>query len=188
MFLEGEQIYLNPISEKDIPQIVSFANDEIGRIIGSNSGKIAYETKFKERIIESQKTDEIFGIFSKETDDIVGDISIHSIDKYNRSATLSMGIGNDSYRNRGFGKEALVLMLKHAFIDINLESINLGTWEFNKRAIHVYEKVGFKIMGRRRNARIVGNKVFDEIYMDIISKEYFEMYGNKEIDKYNLSK
>jgi RimJ/RimL family protein N-acetyltransferase len=188
MFLEGDRIYLNPITEKDIPQLVLFANDEIGRIIGSNSGKIAYEEKLKERILDRQKTDEMFGIYSIETDDIVGDISLHSIDKYNRSGTLSMGIGNDSYRNKGFGKEALVLMQKHAFIDINLESVNLGTWDFNKRAIHVYEKVGFKVVGRRRNARIVGNKLFDEVIMDMISKEYYELYGNKEMEKYNLTK
>jgi RimJ/RimL family protein N-acetyltransferase len=187
-FLENERIYLNPIAEKDIPQIVQFANEETSRMVGSNSGKIVYESKIKERMLDNQKNDEMFGIYIKETDEIIGDISLHSIDKYNRSATLSMLIGNDEYRNRGYGKEAIVLVLKHAFIGINLESVNLGTWGFNNRAIHVYEKVGFKVIGRKRNARIVGNKVFDEILMDIISKEYFELYGNKEMEKLNLAK
>lgn len=47
----------------------------------------------------------------------------------------------------------------------------LGTFEFNTRAIRCYEKVGFREIGRRRQARIIGNRKFDAILMDILADE-----------------
>ena len=137
---------------------------------------------------EILKNDEVFIIYRKDTDTIIGDICLSDIDKINRSAMLGIGIGKDENRDKGFGKEALILMLKHAFINLNLESVSLGTYEYNKRAIHVYEKIGFTKVGRHRNAKIIGNKFFDDIIMDIISSEYFELYGNAEMQRYHLDK
>jgi RimJ/RimL family protein N-acetyltransferase len=188
VFLESEHIYFSPISEKDYETISQFMNEETYRILGRKNGSIVYESKFKERMVEILKDDEIFVIYRKDTNAIIGDICLSDIDKINRSAMLGIGIGKDENRDKGFGKEAMILMLKHAFIDLNLESVNLGTYEYNKRAIHLYEKIGFKKVGRHRNAKIVGNKFFDDIIMDILSSEYFELYGNYEMEKYNLEK
>ena len=89
-------------------------------------------------------------------------------------------------RGKGYGKEAIELLLKHGFINLNLESIYLGVYEYNGSAIKVYEKVGFKYVGKRRHSRILGNRIYDEIIMDMISEEYFQLYGNEEMNKYNL--
>ncbi len=48
----------------------------------------------------------------------------------------------------------------------------LGTFSFNERAINCYEKVGFKIIGSRRQARILGNEKYDVIFMDILADEF----------------
>ena len=188
MFLEGAKVYLNPSREDDIPMLVKFMNEDVIRLVGRNNGSIVYENIFKERFTEREKKDELFSIFKKENDSIIGDMSLNSMDRYNRSAMISIVIYGDENRGRGYGREAILLLLKHAFIDINLESVHLGTWEFNKRAIHLYESIGFKNIGRRRNSRIVGNKYFDEVMMDMISCEYFDLYGNKELEKYDMSK
>jgi RimJ/RimL family protein N-acetyltransferase len=187
-FLEGSKVYLNPIKEGETSNLVNFMNDEHIRIYGRNCGNIIYEEKMKEKIEEIQKKDEAFGIHKVEDDSIIGDGSVNSIDKYNRSAMLSIIIIGDENRGKGFGQDAIKLLMKHAFINLNLESLYLGTWEYNKPAIHVYEKLGFKMVGKMRNCRRVGNQVFDEVIMDMIADEYFTLYGNIEMRMYGLKK
>ena len=183
MSLIGDKVYLNPTHENDISYLAAFMNDDHIKYFGRNCGSAVYEKKMKTRL-EENKDDEVYTIFRKDKNEIIGDISINSIDSYNRAGSLSIVIFGNENRGKGFGKEAILLMLKHAFIDLNLENIDLGTWEYNKAAIHVYEKLGFKVIGRRRNRRIVGNNYYDEIMMDIISGDYFKLYGNTELEKY----
>jgi RimJ/RimL family protein N-acetyltransferase len=187
-FLEGSKVYLNPIKEADIPFLAGFMNDEHIRIFGRNNGSIVYEEKMKERMLDKQKSDELFGIYRIDTDTLIGDASLNDIDVYNRSAMVGIIINGDENRGNGFGQDAVKLLLKHAFIDLNLESVSLGTWDFNIPAKHVYEKLGFKLVGKRRRGRIVGNRYHDEIIMDMIAEEYFDMYGNDEMKKYGFIK
>ena len=63
-------------------------------------------------------------------------------------------------------------MLDYAFNLLNLNSVMLGTFSFNERAIACYRKVGFREIGRRRQARIIGSKRYDAILMDILAEEY----------------
>ncbi len=185
MSMVGKKVYLNPLQENDIPILANYMNDDHIKVYGRNCGSAVYEKQMKDKL-EGYQKDQTYVIFREDTNIIIGDISINSIDIYNRSGTLSIMIYGEENRRKGFGIESIQLMLKHAFIDINLESVQLGTWEFNKPAIHLYEKVGFKIIGRHRHRRIIGNKYYDEILMDIISQEYFELYGNEELKKYEI--
>jgi RimJ/RimL family protein N-acetyltransferase len=72
--------------------------------------------------------------------------------------------------------------MKHGFIGLNLESLFLEVFEYNSAAIKLYEDVGFKYVGKRRNSRIVGNEKYDTIIMDMISEEYFKIYKNNEVE------
>lgn len=186
MSLVGEKVYLNPLQEGDLSTLSEYMNDEHVKLFGRNCGSAVYEKKMKEHL-NDQLENEMYTIFRKDNNEIIGDISIHSIDKYNRAGSLSIMICKEENQNKGFGSEAMLLILKHAFLEINLESLQLGTWEYNLPAIKVYKKIGFKIAGRNRNRKIVGNKFYDEILMDMISEDYFNLYGNAEFKKYNLN-
>ena len=59
----------------------------------------------------------------------------------------------------------------------------LGTFAFNERAIHCYKKVGFKEIGRRRQARIIGGKKFDVVLMDILAKEFESVAVSRFIEQ-----
>ena len=62
--------------------------------------------------------------------------------------------------------------MDYAFNLLNLNSVMLGVYSFNKRAIRCYQKAGFKEIGARRQARIFGPRVYDIIYMDMLSSEF----------------
>jgi RimJ/RimL family protein N-acetyltransferase len=48
----------------------------------------------------------------------------------------------------------------------------LGVFSFNERAIRSYRSLGFKEIGRRRQARIIGSKTYDGILMDMLAEEF----------------
>ena len=80
-------------------------------------------------------------------------------------------IGDKDYRSKGYGTEAIRLVLEYGFKYLNLKNINLDVFAFNERAIKCYEKCGFKEYGRRRKCKFVNGVYYDVISMDILDEE-----------------
>ena len=93
-----------------------------------------------------------------------------------RTATLGIFIGEKEERSKGYGTEAIKLLLDFGFNYLNLHEIKLDVYEFNKRAIKCYEKIGFKEYGRRRKCKFINGKYYDSIEMDILAEEFRESY------------
>ena len=107
-----------------------------------------------------------------ESDRILGLVSLVSIDYMNQSAVFNIMIGDKKNQGRGIGFFAVKEMLNHAFNNLNLQRVELFVLEDNKRAIHLYEKSGFKYEGRKRKARYKNGK-FVDLFMYSILKEEF---------------
>ena len=91
-------------------------------------------------------------------------------------------IGDKDYREKGYGTEAIRLILDYGFNYLNLNNIKLDLMEFNERALACYKKCGFKEYGRRRKCRFINGKCYDVIEMDILSGEFKGSYiKNKNI-------
>ena len=75
------------------------------------------------------------------------------------------------------------LLLDYGFGLLNLNSVMLGTFAFNQRAIHCYERVGFKVIGRRRQARIIAGVKYDAVLMDILADEYESSCVEQLVDR-----
>ena len=89
---------------------------------------------------------------------------------------LGIVIGEKAWWNRGNGQRAIELLLDYGFNLLNLNSIMLGVIAFNERAIRCYRKVGFREIGRRRQARVINGKKYDVILMDILAEEFTSSY------------
>jgi RimJ/RimL family protein N-acetyltransferase len=81
-------------------------------------------------------------------------------------------IGEASCRGKGYGTEATRLMLDYAFTALGLHNVLLTVYEFNAAGRHVYEKAGFKEIGRRRQCRWLAGRLWDEIFMDCLATEF----------------
>ena len=91
-------------------------------------------------------------------------------------------IGDKDYRSKGYGTEAIRLILDYGFNYMNLKNIKLDLMDFNERALKCYKKCGFKEYGRRRKCVYVNGKYYDKISMDILDEEFTESYiKNKNI-------
>ena len=172
--LVGDNIYLSPqyADEEIIEKFTEWLNDfETTDYTGKSASLISIEDE-KKYFGNPKENDRVFFIVRLEDDKLIGTIGLHNIDNVNRRATLGIFIGDKSGRNKGYGTEAIRLIIEFGFKYLNLNNINLDVMEFNERAIACYKKCGFKEYGRRRKAEFVCGKYYDRISMDILAEEF----------------
>ncbi len=87
---------------------------------------------------------------------------------------LGISIGDREYWGRGYGTDAMRLIVQYGFIELNLRRISLGLHAYNERALKSYEKVGFKLEGRMRGEGLRDGVRFDSLWMGILREEWLE--------------
>ena len=172
--LVGERIYLSPINPDDLETYTEYLNDlETGLPIGqaTRSLSLAREKEILERMT---KEDHTFAIIRGDGDEerMIGNCDLYDVDHRDRRAMLGIFIGDHASRGKGYGTEAIKLLLEYGFGLLNLENIMLTLDGYNQRGIRCYEKCGFKIMGRRRSAKYISGVAYDIIYMDILREDF----------------
>ena len=173
----GEKCYLSPVSLENAEKYVEWLNDlEVTYYLGTTSTILSLfkEKEFLENLCK--QGDPIFGIVDAKTGELIGGCGLHQINQINRTAEFGIFIGDKNYWGKGFGEEATRLVLDFGFNILNLRNIFLNVFDYNKRGIKCYEKVGFKEAGRRRKSRLIGGKEFDIIIMDILNEEFESPY------------
>jgi RimJ/RimL family protein N-acetyltransferase len=130
----------------------------------------AVERLFEDR--EHSPTDDSFAIHLKGEEEPIGVISLMNISEANDSAELSVIVGHPEDRHQGYGAEAIALILRYGFEDLNLNRVGLSVFEFNEDAISTYEKLGFRKEGRLRKAVKRDDTFHDAILMGISRSEW----------------
>ena len=105
-------------------------------------------------------------------DRLIGSCAFSQLDGDNGSALYHITIGEKDAWGQGYGTEATQLMLEHAFARLGLHRIGLSVFAFNERAIRSYQKAGFSIEGRAREAIWRGGRFWDEVSMSILDTEW----------------
>jgi RimJ/RimL family protein N-acetyltransferase len=102
----------------------------------------------------------------------VGFTTFSSLDADNGSVLFHITIGERDAWGRGLGTETTELMLAHAFERLGLHRVGLSVFSFNTRAIRAYDKAGFRVEGRVREAIRRDGRHWDEIQMGVLSHEW----------------
>jgi RimJ/RimL family protein N-acetyltransferase len=105
---------------------------------------------------------------------LLGDINLEVVNWNMRDSFVGLGIGPRDFWGKGYGTEAMQLILQYAFTEVNLRRVTLTVFEYNPRAIRSYEKAGFRHEGRQRGAIIREGKRWDVLYMGILREEWME--------------
>lgn len=186
--LVGDNVYLSPISLDDVEKYAEMVNDikvsvELGYLSYTNI--IDFESE-KEFLI-SVKKEKMFAVRLLENDNLLGNVGFNSVDLLNRTATMGIMLGNPNYQRKGYGIEAVKLILDYGFSFLNLRNISLSVFEYNEAAYNLYKKTGFKEVGRLRKAVEIMGKTYDVIIMDMLKEEFQSVYIKRELEKrYNL--
>jgi RimJ/RimL family protein N-acetyltransferase len=113
-----------------------------------------------------------FAIIRLSDDKLLGNCGIFGIHTPSMNAEVGLFIGEGENRGRGYGAQAMRMLLSYGFFYLNLENIMLKAFSFNEPAIRMYEKVGFREIGRRRRSYYLNGKRYDDVFMDILREEF----------------
>lgn len=170
--LDGKAVFLSPMKAEDFEQYTAWMNDfKITTNLGIASIVFSLE-KEKEKLEDMANGGYNFAIVLKENDQLIGNCSLFEVNQIHRRANIGLFIGDADNRGKGYGKEALELLLAFGFKVLNLNNILLNVFDFNEHAINLYKKLGFKIIGERREAYFINGAYRNEVYMDILAEEF----------------
>jgi diamine N-acetyltransferase len=172
--VKGNLVALGPLRRELLPLYQRWIND-LGtmRTLGLAPLPMTREKEQDWYDRQSKTEDDApFTIYERETLRPIGNTGLHSVDYRNRSATFGILIGESECRGKGYGTETTRLMLDYAFTALGLHNVMLTVFEFNPAGIRAYQKAGFKEIGRRRECRMMGGKLWDEVYMDCLRSEF----------------
>ncbi|MDF2520579.1 MAG: acetyltransferase [Clostridia bacterium] len=174
--LTGKNIRLREVRKEDLPVINELGNEE--EVIINLTTRIPAPTPLgvDESWYEdyTKKYDGNFVQFVIEKLDgtVIGKCGTMGLDWKDACTTVWIFIGKPENRGKGYGTEALKLFVDFAFMEMNLNRVQLLVFDFNKRAISSYEKVGFVVEGIYKQ-EVYRNGSYHDVYqMGILRKEY----------------
>ena len=173
--LTGKKCFLSPMDVKDAEKFTEWLNDlEIVRNLQLYGSMISLENE--NTFLGKLSKDHNYSIINLETNELLGSCGFLEVDQGNQTAEAGIFIGNRNFWNKGYGTEALSLLLDYGFKALNLHCVMIRVFEFNKAAMKCYRKIGFKQIGIRREALLRDLKRHNIIYMDILSGEFYELF------------
>ncbi len=171
----GQKIYLSPLQAEDAPHLCRWRNDlSMTRQLGRPTQLSSVESE-EARIRQYNSGEEHhYGIFSLEDDTMLGYCGIRDFNRLYQSARVGIFIGDTKHQGKGYGTEAMALLVGFGFDYLNMHSIALSVLEFNERAIASYKEIGFREYGHRHEAYRLHGKWHDWIEMEILEQWWRE--------------
>jgi [ribosomal protein S5]-alanine N-acetyltransferase len=177
--LNGKRTRIRPIEEGDIDTLFLWYNDEEINYWSSGAwplNTLQNKDQLIEKFLDSPSDIYRYAILN-DNDLLIGTIGFKEINVPGRSVTLFVVIGDKAYWGQGYGTDAIITFVRFLFNQWNFHRISLDTWDENIRAIKAYQKVGFKIEGRQREARFVLGDYHDAILMGLLRDEFLTLHG-----------
>jgi len=185
---EDQDIRLGPIDHDHDPEVESrwMHDSEYMRMmelkpvrpLAPAMVKKGYESLEKE--IEEDKNLFYFTIRAREDDRLLGKAVLEWIDWTNGNGYLRLGIGLSQDRGRGLGTQALGLLLRFAFAELNLFRVTMVVPEYNQATIALVRKFDFVEEVRRRQALLRDDRVWDLLVFGLLRSEWAEGAGEVE--------
>lgn len=121
-----------------------------------------------------------FAVRRRDDDKLVGFTVVDDIFWQGRHCQFIIGI-DPSQHGRGYGTDAMRVMLKYVFLEMNLNRVGLDVLGYNDTALKVYQKVGFKLEGTRRCYAFRDGIYYDMHVMGILRSEWEQLYGHAAV-------
>lgn len=173
----GELVRLREYKREDIKLAQDYMNDpEIKRLLHPGIPYL-YTFEDEQKWFDSlSATNDIynFAIETLEGNKYIGGCGLNKINWKNSVAEVGIFIGDKDKWGKGYGTDAMRILIRFIFEQMNINKIKLNVFSFNQRAIKSYEKCGFKMEGVLRQEVFKDGKYYDDIVMGILKEEYIE--------------
>jgi len=163
---DGRNVILRTPKWEDLDDLMEHVNALVEENVDMTYQKVTKENEadwLGSQLAEMEKGNK-FILFAEVDGKIVANSSITKGERYSKHVgRIVMGIRN-GYRDVGIGTEMLKTLISQAK-KMSLKMLTLTVFSTNKRAIHIYEKAGFKETGRIPNEIYKNGKFIDHIIM-----------------------
>ena len=173
--LSGERLFLSPMNPGDAEFYTRWLNDPavaVGLGMYPKMLSLPAEEKYLADLASRSSQDFAMVLRDDQGGRLIGNISLMDLNHIDRTATLGLFIGEEADRGKGYGAEAIRLLLGYGFHTLHLHNIQLHLNGDNAQALACYKKAGFKEFGRRRESKFHSGRCVDQIYMDILDSEF----------------
>jgi len=178
LLVTGNSVGLAVMIEDDVPIIARWNQDlEFTARIGTpgEAHTLQMRQEAFNRNAKFRPDGAEFAVIELASGRLVGFGGLHDISRA-LVGTLFVGIGEMSVRRNGYGTEATRLICEYGFFFRNLHSIKLEVHDYNASAKRIYQRLGFKIVGRLRGVNLLNDRRYDEIIMDLLRSEFEPMH------------
>ena len=157
---EGQDIRFGPIDYEKDPEIESkwTHNAEFMRLYETEPARPTSAAMVKkqyeklEKQVEESKNIYYFAIRARADDRLIGKAMLRRIEWTNGNCDIRLGIGSVDDRRKGYGSQALKMLLRFSFAELNLFRVSANVPEYNEGAIALLKRFGFVEEVRRRQS------------------------------------
>jgi RimJ/RimL family protein N-acetyltransferase len=167
--LTGERVYLVPLGPEHADAfLATLDDDDVNRLTGTHR-EFTREEIEQWCVSRAEQPDRLdYAVIDRETRSYLGELAINDFDADNASCSFRIALGAHAL-GQGFGTDATRLIVDHV-LGLGMHRIALEVYDFNPRARHVYENVGFVHEGTLRHALRWDGAWVDAHVMAIVSE------------------
>lgn len=173
--LDGSRVTLRAVRRDDLSRLWEFNNDLTVELAGGGDPPMpqSFERLVADFEREAAKGGRDDAWFAIEVDgQFIGHCGLMHPDVTARTVELGIGIGDKAYWGKGYGREAIGLLLEYAFRYRNYRRVWLRVGANNERGIRAYRACGFVEEGRQRQHVWTDGQYVDLVYMGILRDEW----------------
>ena len=171
----GSLVRLGALGKDDTKTIQQWNQQaDYGRLLDDDPHRLLSVLQLEREFARDvgKNKDEIdFGIRTLADNQLIGFCSIEPIWSH-RGAWVAIGIGSPQYRGKGYGTDAMRLLVGYGFRELDLQRITLNVFGYNQRAMRSYEKVGFIHEVTQRAALYRDGQRHDILVMGLLRREW----------------
>jgi RimJ/RimL family protein N-acetyltransferase len=179
---DGSLVRLGQIDHEKDPEVVSRWTHEAGfmRMMYTDPMRPQAPWQVKKKLEELEKSIEEdrnlfhFRIRARTDDRLLGFAELYWISWSNGTGMIRFGIGSPADWRKGYGRETLGLLLRYAFIELNLYRLTALIPEYNLPALALFRSVGFTEEVRRRQALERDCRFWDLLNCGLLASEWKE--------------
>ncbi len=175
--LKGAKVILRAVARDDLPKLCAFNNDVEVELAGGGDPPMPQslarlEAEFDQDTAKGGRNGAGFvieAINEANAATLIGHCALFRFDEAARTCELGITIGDKAYWGKGYGRDAVRLLLDYAFRLRNQRKVYLTVWGNNERAIRAYHACGFVEEGRLKEHVWSAGKYVDLVYMGVFA-------------------
>ncbi len=153
-------------------------DSEFKRLLQTNAAPLQSSTNIKRWMSEEFENPQAgfypFTIRTLVDNKLVGGCDVEVVNWNGRNSFVAIFIGDRENWGKGYGTDAMNVLLRYSFVELGLGRVSLGVFEYNPRAIRSYEKVGFQHEGRVRGGLFREGRRWDLFFMGILRDDWLK--------------